>query len=97
MNREEVIEAIAMASELRYRDGRDIVASRIYSKIETGQLPGVMLVGADAEKLMRENEIMRKAIIFAISPGIWTKRGTNTFQYCHKQWYADVLKAAINK
>lgn len=97
MNREEIIEAIASASELRHRDGRDIFASRIYSMIEAGKIPGVMLATADVQQLMKENHTMRKAIAFAIAPGIWIQREDDIFQYCGGTWYAEVLKQAICK
>lgn len=97
MNREEIIEAIASASELRHRDGREIFANRIYSMIEAGKIPGVMLATADVQQFMNENHAMRKAIAFAIAPGIWIQREENIFQYCNKVWYADVLKQAISK
>ncbi|ULH13095.1 hypothetical protein MF265_10215 [Serratia marcescens] len=97
MNREEIIEAIASASELRHRDGREIFANRIYSMIEAGKIPGVMLATADVQQFMNENRAMRKAIAFAIAPGIWIQREEDIFQYCNKIWYADVLKQAISK
>ncbi|RYM66037.1 hypothetical protein BSQ98_09895 [Serratia liquefaciens] len=97
MNREEIIEAIASASELHHRDGREIFASRMYSLIENGKIPGVMLAKDDIQQLMKENQAMRKAIAFAIAPGIWIQREEAIFQYCNKVWYADVLKQAISK
>ncbi|MBC3214274.1 hypothetical protein [Serratia fonticola] len=97
MNREEIIEAIASASELRHRDGREIFANRIYSMIEAGKIPGVMLATTDVQHFMKENHAMRKAIAFAIAPGIWIQREDDIFQYCNKIWYADVLKQAISK
>lgn len=95
MNRDQIIEAIASASEVRHRDNRDIIASRLYSSIEAGQVPGVMLATANVDKMMRENMAMKKAIAFATSPAIWVQRETDIYQYCHKQWYADVLKKAL--
>ncbi|CAI2459506.1 MULTISPECIES: hypothetical protein [Serratia] len=97
MNREEIIEAIASASELSHREGRDIFASRIYSMIETGKIPGVMLATTDVQQLMQENKAMRKAIAFAISPGIWIQREDEIFQYCGGTWYAEILKQSICK
>ncbi|MGO3395321.1 MAG: hypothetical protein ACTINL_02350 [Serratia proteamaculans] len=97
MNREEIIEAIASASELHHRDGREIFANRIYSMIEAGKIPGVMLASTDVQQFMKENHAMRKAIAFAIAPGIWIQREEDIFQYCNKIWYADVLKQAISK
>ncbi|WP_440530529.1 hypothetical protein [Serratia nevei] len=97
MKHEEIIEAIASASELRHRDGRDVVANRIYSMIEAGKIPGVMLATADVQQFMKENHAMRKAIAFAIAPGIWIQREEEIFQYCGGTWYAEVLKQAICK
>jgi hypothetical protein len=57
MNREEINEAIASASELHHRDGREIFANRIYSMVEAGEIPGVMLATADVLKqaISKEN------------------------------------------
>lgn len=74
MNREEINEAIASASELHHRDGREIFANRIYSMIEVGEISGVMLATADVQPFMKENHAMRKAITFAIAPRIWIQR-----------------------
>ncbi|WP_447908173.1 hypothetical protein [Serratia fonticola] len=97
MNREQIIEAISSASELQHREGREIFASRMYSLIEAGKIPGVMLANGDVTQLMKENQAMRKAIAFAAAPEIWIQRETDIFQYCNKVWYADVLKSAIEK
>lgn len=65
MFRDEIIEAIASASEMRHHDGGILFANRIYNMVQSGKIPGLMLTSCDSQKLMKENLAMRKAIAFA--------------------------------
>lgn len=96
MNREQIIAAIASASNLHHREGRDIFANKMYSLIESGKIQGIQLESADTQKITRENKAMREAINFAISPCLWVQREDDIYQYRGGVWYAEVLKRSLD-